>query len=89
MAEPISTAVAIGIAANLASDAAAWLVAEAKDSDLVQEVNRRIGNGVVHPKAQSVFNQSIRRASRGLPHLDDSTVEAFFDVPENRQIVSR
>lgn len=89
MAEPVSTAVAIGIATNLAYDAAAWLVAEAQDSDLVQEVNRRIGNGEVHPKAQSVFNQAIRRASRGLPHLDDSTVEDFFDVPENKEIVSR
>ena len=89
MAEPISTAVAAGIATNLAADAAAWLVAETQDSDLVQEVNRRIGQGEVHPKAQSVFNQSIRTASRGLPHLDDSTVKAFFDVPQNREIVSR
>lgn len=89
MAEPISTALAIGISANLAADAAEWLLSEARDSDLAREIERQIGKEEAHPKAKEVFSRAIQDASRNLPHLDDSTVEVFFDDPANHEIVSR
>lgn len=89
MAEPISTALAIGIGANLATNATEWLLSEARDSDLAREIEKRIGKEEAHPKAKEVFSRAIQDASRDLPHLDDSTVEVFFDDPANHEIVSR
>ena len=87
MPDPLSPAVAAGVAKSLAGPATTWIWDKAKDAKYVRDLRRLVGGEELHPKVKKVFERAVADASQGLPHLSDQAVEDFTSAPANRQIL--
>lgn len=87
MPDPLSPAVAAGVAKSLAGPATTWIWEKAKDAKYIRDLRRLVGGEKLHPKVKKVFERAVADASQDLPHLSDQAVEDFTSVPDNRQIL--